>query len=125
MTNNQELGDEISITVPIYMETEIECDNEGVCKINTLVYPDKEASENEDPSAEVTVNFEDLIAGVIEYYQEENNADGRNGMYCIAHELSRQAEILRNKADIMDRGVYSDDLFDEEKVEPESFNTKI
>jgi hypothetical protein len=43
-------------------------------------------------------------------------------MYCIAHELSRQAEILRNKADYMDRGVYSDDLFDEDKVEPENFN---
>ena len=119
MTNNQELGDEISITVPIYMETEIECDNEGVCKINTLVYPDK---AEEDPSAEVSVTLEDLIKGVIEYYQDETSTDSRNGMYCIAHELSRQAEILRNKADIMDRGVYSDDLFDEDKAEPDTWN---
>jgi len=101
------VGEEVTLSVPIYVENDIECDADGNLQLQTFLYADKDDEEG----TELSFMFNEVVDKCIEYYQEENNNDSRNRMYCIAHELSRQAEKLRNKADYMDRGLYSEDLF--------------
>lgn len=110
--DTEDTGEDVSLEIPIYVENDLEIDKDGNFNVQTFIYPDGE----ENP-VEVRVKFSSLIQNVIEYYNEDASVDGTNTLYCIAHELSRQAEVLRSKGDYMDRGVYSDDLFKEETTE--------
>lgn len=114
MHSDEPTGGNIEVPISLYVENDVECDDDGILQVTTYIMQD----EDDDDSVEFNVKFETIIAAAIDYYQQENNNDARNRMYCIAHELSRQAEKLRNKADDMDRGLYSDDLFKEEEKLP-------
>ena len=110
------LGDEIDITdlitpVTIYVENDIDTDADGNTIIQTFIFANKENSEEEDSSVEVTTTLNDLIDNTISYYVEEKSADSANALYILANDLSRHAETLRDKAEYMDRGLYTDDMF--------------
>lgn len=109
MDTPEEIGEDVSLEIPVYVENDLDVDDEGNFIIQTFIFPDGE----ENPTS-IKIKFSTLVNNVIEYYQEDASVDGTNTLYCIAHELTRQAEILRTKGDYMDRGVYSKDLFDED-----------
>ena len=102
------LGDEIIIPQKIFIENDIELDRDNTILVQTFVYADE---EDEDPS-EVTVKLEDMITNTIDYYAENmTNHNRTSDLYLLSNELFRLAEELRMKAEYMDRGLYSDDLF--------------
>lgn len=113
MDTPEEIGEDVSLDVPVYIENDLKIDPDGNFIVQTFVFPD---GNDEANSTEVRIKFSTLIKNVIEYCQEDPSAEATNTLYCIAHELTRQAEILRTKGDYMDRGVYSQDLFDEDKT---------
>tara|TARA_X000001036_G_scaffold248122_1_gene231276 strand:- start:8 stop:373 length:366 start_codon:yes stop_codon:yes gene_type:complete len=114
MTNNNNInddlvGDEANLTIPVYIENDIDTDEEGNTIIQTFLYANRDSADEEGSEVAVTLNA--LIENTISYYVEEKSSDSANALYVLANDLSRQAEALRDKADYMDRGLYSDDMF--------------
>ena len=107
--NDSLLGDETTITLPIYVEHDIDSDEEGNTIIQTFLFSNRDSQDEE--GSEVTTTLNDLIDNTISYYVEEKSADSASALYILANDLTRHAETLRDKAEYMDRGLYSDDLF--------------
>lgn len=81
---------DIDLVVRAFVDNDIEVDDNGRCFIVNLVY----TNDDDDPY-EAKVDFDGVIEGLIEYY---NDLQGYQSLYTIAHELSRQAERLRECA---------------------------
>lgn len=77
--------------IPIHVETEFEVDAHGVCKVLTNVYTSDEDDYYEQTAEELT----DILDSLVDQHSDTN---GYQQMYCIAHEFSRFAEVLRDKA---------------------------
>ena len=112
--DTEDTGEDVILSIPVYVENDLEIDQDGNFNVQTFIF--SEEREDEDPK-EIKTKFSTLIKNVIDHFQEDATVDGTNTLYCIAHELSRQAEVLRSKGDYMDRGVYADDLFKEDPIE--------
>lgn len=78
------------LTVSLYCTNEFEVDRNGDSHIVNIIY----VGEEDDP-VEVRVSLEEIIDDMISEYA---NPDGYQHLYMVAHELSRYAEELREKA---------------------------
>ena len=76
--------------VPIYLQNDFEVDEDGVSYLLSSVY----IGDDDEPQ-EIRVLFDDLINVLCEDF---GDVDGYQHLYVVAHELSRSAEILREKA---------------------------
>ena len=78
------------LNISIYCTNEFEVDEHGNSFIVNLVY----VGEDDDP-CEVRVNIAEVIEEMVDEY---GDTDGYQYLYLVAHELSRYAETLREKA---------------------------
>tara|TARA_R110001592_G_scaffold134343_3_gene350055 strand:- start:75 stop:410 length:336 start_codon:yes stop_codon:yes gene_type:complete len=86
------------------IDFDVEVDDYGVCYLVALLFP----GDAEEPQ-EARVMFDGVIDGVKEFLSD---AGDYSQLYTIAHELSRQAEKLREIAGNMENSVSAvEDLF--------------
>lgn len=78
------------LSVSLYCTNEFEVDRNGDSHIVNIIY----VGEEDDP-VEVRVELADVIDEMLSEYAD---ADGYQHLYMVAHELSRHAEELREKA---------------------------
>jgi len=89
-----EVGTHTELEVPVYVDNDFDIDQYGVCYLVNLIYVGDEES-----ATEVRVELNGVIESLSEFYGDIN---GYQHLYSIAHELSRQAEILRNRAGVIE-----------------------
>ena len=100
-------GNDVEYTSNVYVENDIEVDYNGTCALLTYLY----FNEDEEP-LEVRNDLEDVVEDLIEHHREIG-VQSYNSLYAIAHELSRNAEIIRTAAAQMEDSVAAaEDLFD-------------
>ena len=88
MTNS---GMELDLSIPVYVDNDLEVDAHGICSIVTLLY-----IGDSDECYESRVELGSAIDNIIEFYRDTVDY---NQLYLIAHEMTRFAEELRNSAD--------------------------
>jgi hypothetical protein len=82
------------LQVPIYLENDFEVDDDGVSFIITSLFVgDGEVAH------EIRIQLDDVVEALCEFY---GDVDGYQHLYLVAHELSRAAEVLREKAGIIE-----------------------
>lgn len=93
------------------VDTDLVIDDDGYFYLSLDVY----LNENEDESHEIKIPFSELVDDLLVFYKEEYGVDGYKTLYSVAHELSRQAERLRESAQSMEDSLTATaDLFDQE-----------
>ena len=94
-----------ALHVPIDLEHDVEVDDDGISYLISNVY----VGESED-SQELRVPMEDVTESLCDYY---GDVEGYQHLYVVAHEFSRVAEALREKAVLIEDSVSAvSDLFD-------------
>ena len=98
-------GTDASILVPIYLDFDIDVDDHGVSYfVGSLFVAD------EDEAQEVRVEVEQIIESLCDFY---GDIEGYQHLYVVAHELTRMAEMLRERAGMIEDSVVAvNDLFD-------------
>ena len=98
-------GTDASLTVPISLEFDVEVDDDGVSYfVGSLFVGDEEEGQD------IRVETDSVVESLCDYYSD---ASGYNHLYVVAHELTRIAEILRDRAEHIEDSVLAvNDLFD-------------
>jgi hypothetical protein len=98
-------GTDASILVPIYLDFDIDVDDHGVSYfVGSLFVSD------DDEAQEVRVEVEQVVESLCDFY---GDIEGYQHLYVVAHELTRMAEMLRERAGMIeDSVVATNDLFD-------------
>ena len=98
------LEPDTSIQVPIYLENDFEVDDHGVSFLVTSLFVG-----DEEVAQEIRTPLDDVIEALCEFY---GDVTGYTHLYLVAHELSRAAETLREKAGIIEDSTCAvNDLF--------------
>lgn len=97
-------GVNTEITVPVYVEADLETDDHGVLSLVTLLFTD-----GDDDAVETRIEFEEIIENLIEFYEEDA---GFRQLYAIAHELRRMSDRLQDTAARLEGSYMQYDLFD-------------
>lgn len=95
MSDFEEKLVQAELNVPIYCTNEFDVDEDGNSYIVNVIY----VGDDEDDPTEIRVELEDVIEEMIAEY---GDTDGYQFLYMIAHELSRQANALRSKANYIE-----------------------
>ena len=99
-----ENGIEASLQVPIFFTNDFDVDENGVSYLVTLVYVG-----DEDEPTEMRLPLDDVTASICDQY---GDVEGDKYLYLVAHELTRVAEVLREKAVTIEDSVSAvSDLF--------------
>lgn len=85
-----EYGADITLDVAVHVDHDFEVDQDGVSHLVTFLY----VGDEDDP-VETRVDLDGIITDMCEFY---GDATGYNQLYLVAHEFSRLAEKLREKA---------------------------
>ena len=98
-------GTDASLTVPISLEFDVDVDDDGISYfVGSLFVGDQEEGQD------IRVETDAVVESLCDYYSD---VDGYNHLYVVAHELSRIAEILRDRAGhVEDSVLATNDLFD-------------
>ena len=98
-------GNDASIRVPIYLDFDIDVDDHGVSYFVGSLFV-----ANDDEAQEVRVEVEQIIESLCDFY---GAIEGYQHLYVVAHELTRMAEMLRERAGTIEDSVVAvNDLFD-------------
>ena len=98
------IGPGSTVQAKIYLQHDFEVDPDGISHLLSSVF-----ISDEDEPEEIRVLLDDVIDGICEDYGDVN---GYQHLYMVAHELSRSAEVLREKAGLIDNSVCAvNDLF--------------
>lgn len=101
---------DVELSVPVYVDNDIEVDDNGICRIVSLIY----VGEEQDECVEARVDLSAVIDEIIEFYRDSHSY---HQMYMVAHELARSAERLRSVAvTIEDSETAVSDMFDIDDV---------
>lgn len=85
-----EYGADITLGVPLHVDHDFEVDQDGVGYLVTFLYVG-----DEDTATETRVDLEGVVDDLCDFY---GDAEGYRQLYLVAHEFSRMAERLREKA---------------------------
>ena len=83
-------GQDVVLQLPVYIDVDLDIDADGICSIVTLLFE----NDDDDPR-ETSIELESVVEAVTEYYAHKA---GYQKLYCLAHEFSRMAEIMRENA---------------------------
>ena len=83
-----------TLQIPIYVENDFEVDYDGVSFIVTSLFVG-----DAEEAQEIRIQLDDVVEALCEFY---GDVDGYQHLYLVAHELSRAAEVLREKAGIIE-----------------------
>ena len=98
-------GTDASLQVSIYLEHDVDMDDDGLSYLVTNVFVGEQ-----DDAQEVRVPIDIIVESLCDIY---GDIDGYQHLYVVAHELSRAAEELREKAGFIEDSVTAmSDLFD-------------
>ena len=98
------IGPGSTVQAKIYLQHDFEVDPDGISYLLSSIF-----ISDEDEPEEIRVLLDDVIDGICEDYGDVN---GYQHLYMVAHELSRSAEVLREKAGLIDDSVCAvNDLF--------------
>lgn len=86
---------DLELSVPIYVDNDIEVDDHGICRIVSLIY----VGDEEDECVEARVELDAVIDEIIEFYKDGLNY---NQLYLVGHELARASERLRSVAALIE-----------------------
>jgi len=89
-----ELGNDIKLQIPIYIDNDLSVDDHGICWVTSMLY-----MGDADESDETRIELQGIIDEVIDFSRD--TADYRP-LFNLAHELSRQADKLRDAASKME-----------------------
>lgn len=95
MSDFEEKLVQAELNVPIYCTNEFDVDEDGNSYIVNVIY----VGDDEDEPTEIRVELEDVIEEMIAEY---GDTDGYQFLYMVAHELTRQANALRSKANYIE-----------------------
>lgn len=95
MSDFEEKLVQAELNVPIYCTNEFDVDEDGNSYIVNVIY----VGDDEDEPTEIRVELEDVIEEMIAEY---GDTEGYQFLYMVAHELSRQANALRSKANYIE-----------------------
>ena len=99
-------GVSLDLEVPVYLEHDLEVDDDGTLYLNSFLY----IGDNDD-STEVRIEFQPLVETVVDVARDFN--DGYKQLYGIAHEFDRHAARMRELAEKMEDSVVNiGDLFE-------------
>jgi hypothetical protein len=99
-------GVNLDLEVPLYLEHDLETDDDGTLYLNTFLY----IGEN-DESTEVRIEFQPIVETVVDIARDFN--DGYKQLYGIAHEFERHASRMRDLAEKMEESIVNvGDLFE-------------
>lgn len=106
-------NDHAELTVPIVTEVDLDINSENILNIVAYIYP-----RQEDTGAECRIEFEEIIDKLINYYETQRDRDNLNQIYSVAHELTRQAERLRDVASKIEESEenYHPPLYEEDEI---------
>ena len=94
-----------SIRVPISLDFDIDVDDHGVSYIVGSLF----VADDED-AQEIRVEVEQIVESLCDFY---GDIEGYQHLYIVAHELTRMAEMLRERAGMIEDSVVAvNDLFD-------------
>ena len=100
-------GVDTTIPLQLYVENDIEMDDDGACNLQTLMF----LGEDDDP-IETSIPLEAVVETVIDTHREFG-VNMYRSLYSIAHEMARSAEKMRNAAGQMEDSLSAaEDLFD-------------
>jgi len=92
------------LQVPIFLDNDFEVDDDGISYVISSVF----IGDEEEPT-EVHVRLDDVVESIIDFY---GDIEGYRHLYVVSHELSRAAEILREKAGLIEDSISAvNDLF--------------
>lgn len=97
-------GVNTEISVPVYVEADLETDDHGVLSVVVLLFPD-----DNEAAVETRIEFEEIVENLIEFYEEDA---GFRQLYAVAHELRRMADRLHDTAARLEGSYMQYDLFD-------------
>jgi hypothetical protein len=98
-------GTDASLQVPVSLEFDVDLDDDGVSYFVANVY-----IADTDDSQEIRVETEEVVESLSDFY---GDPEGYQHLYIVAHELSRVAEQLREKAGLIEDSITAvGDLFD-------------
>lgn len=98
------LEPDASLQVPIYLENDFDVDDDGISYLVTSLFVG-----DEEEAQEVRIPLDDVVESLTEFY---GDVEGFRHLYLVAHELSRAAEALREKAGLIEDSVSAvNDLF--------------
>lgn len=90
-------GTGASLQVHLELNNDIMVDDDGVSYLISNIY-----ISDDDEAQEFRVPLDDMIEGLCDYY---GDIEGYQHLYVVAHELSRAAEVLREKASVIEDSV--------------------
>ena len=91
------LEPDASLQVPIYLENDFDVDDDGISYLVTSLFVG-----DEEEAQEVRIPLDDVVESLTEFY---GDVEGFRHPYLVAHELSRAAEALREKAGLIEDSV--------------------
>ena len=101
-----DFGVSLELEVPVYLEHDLEVDDDGTLYLNSFLY----LSDNDD-STEVRIEFQPIVETVIDIARDFG--DGYKQLYGIAHEFERHADRMRDVASRMEDSLTNvGDLFE-------------
>ena len=94
-----------ALHVPIDLKHDVEVDDDGISYLISYIYV-----SGEEDSQELRVLMDDVTESLCEFY---GDVEEYQYFYVVAHEFSRAAETLREKAGLIEDSVSAvSDLFD-------------
>ena len=94
-----------TLQVPIFLQNDFEVDDDGISYVISSVF-----IGDEEEATEVRIRLDDVIESLCDFY---GDTEGYRHLYLVAHELSRAAEVLREKAVTIEDSISAvHDLFD-------------
>lgn len=101
---------EISIPIRLSIESDLEVDAKGIFHLITLISNDN--CDSDDEYTEYRQQFDEVINGVIEFYQGDSSGLGAGQLHMIANELSRHVDRLREVAGHLEGRLEPEDIIE-------------
>lgn len=100
-----EYGQDVHLSVPMFVDADFDIDDDGICSIVCMIY----TNSDEEPE-EVFVDFEGVVESFLDFHSQTINYQT---IYSLAHEFNRMSERLREKACLLEDSLSAvRDLFD-------------
>ena len=110
----------VSVPISLSIENDFEVDAKGVLQLLTLISHNNDLDDDE--FVEHRQGFDDIVDGVIEFYQTDSSNLGAGQLHMMANQFARYVDRLREVAGHLEGRIEPDDLLemDEDDV-PEGY----
>ncbi len=100
----------VNVPISLSIENDFEVDENGILQILTLLSHNNDLDDDE--FIEYRQGFDDLVDGVIEFYQTDSSNFGAGQLHMMANEFARYVDRLREVAGHLEGRIEPDDLLE-------------